>query len=303
VAAVQACLEASVGGANTTRRGQCARCYYQRESEALEQYRTRPTLHCKLLNDNVCTAVTMCPCLQSCEGPMSALADCKVRASFERVGVNLTCPRMACRGTNVSFSNDDPAYGYCGHEGVQVRTCVEAATLAPYSNCTRCLRDAPGGLNLTNATTCRDLSEAHCVRRVACPCVVEECRHAFTASANCSVQMYAIEYPHLSRCVLDAAQCSSPAGGGGGAAAAPPTSQSSSPAQAPTPPSPGQQHSSGGQGSGGTSGPSSAAAAPASFLLSSLLRRPGAGATKATALVGALLAAVTGAAAAAAIHG
>jgi hypothetical protein len=117
VAAAQACLEVNVGSVNTPQRKKCANCYYQRESEALEEYRKRPTINCKLLNDNVCTVVTMWNCLQKCDVRMSALADCKVRALFERVGVNLNCPHVAYRGTNVTFTNDGIVYGYRGKEG------------------------------------------------------------------------------------------------------------------------------------------------------------------------------------------
>jgi hypothetical protein len=79
--------------------------------------------------------------------------------------------------------------------------------MAPYYNCTRRQRYAPGGFNVTNAATCRELNEAHCVRRVACPCIVEEHRPAFTDLANSSVQIYATNLSHLSYCVLDIAQC------------------------------------------------------------------------------------------------
>jgi hypothetical protein len=203
--AAQACLDANVGDANSTAGGACLDCYFLKQSEALDDFRNNPTIECNALNDNVCTPVSECTCLERCDNEVSAMADCSLKDAFEGSGIALNCT-IACEGTNVTVAEDDVEAnrndnfvgGLCEGEEAAVKLCLETME-SSLQECVACLDATTTPFNVTTSTTCSEIQGETCERINACPCV-EDCRAEFVDMWNCDIDFSILDFPQLETC-------------------------------------------------------------------------------------------------------
>jgi hypothetical protein len=250
--AAQACLDASVGDANSTEGAACLDCYFLKQAEALDEFRNNPTIECVALNDNVCTPVSECPCLERCDNEVSAMADCSLKDAFEGSGIALNCT-IACEGTNVTAPQDDVEAnrndnfvgGLCEGEEGAVKLCLETME-SSLQECVACLDANTTPFNVTTSTTCSEIQAETCERINACPCV-EDCRTDFVDMWNCDIDFSILDYPQLETCD-QLATCPAGSGSSGGSGG-----------------SGGSSSSTGTSGAARVTGPAAAAAAAAAL--------------------------------------
>jgi hypothetical protein len=215
----QNCLNANAGLPNTTAGSACLSCYNLKQAEALDAFRNNPTLECASLNDNVCTPVSECTCLEACDNEVSAVADCSLKAAFASRGIQLNCT-ISCMGTNVSLAQDDFVAngtddfvsGLCISEKSSVKLCLESmgSSLGECANCLATTKD----VNVTTSTTCSELQVNTCDRINTCPCV-KDCKTEMVALWNCDIDFSILDFPQLTDCD-QLEQCPNSAGGGSG---------------------------------------------------------------------------------------
>jgi hypothetical protein len=215
----QSCLSANAGLPNTTAGSACLSCYNLKQAEALDAFRNNPTLECTSLNDNVCTPVSECTCLEPCDNEVSAVADCSLKAAFANGGVQLNCT-ISCMGTNVSMpqddfvgnGTDDFVSGLCISEKSSVKLCLESmgSSLNKCANCLATTKD----VNVTTSTTCSELQVSTCDRINTCPCV-KDCKTEMVALWNCDIDFSILDFPQLTDC-NELEQCPNSGGGGSG---------------------------------------------------------------------------------------
>jgi hypothetical protein len=218
----QSCLNANAGLPNTTAGSACLSCYNLKQAEALDAFRNHPTLECTSLNDNVCTPVSECTCLEPCDNEVSAVADCSLKAAFASRNIQLNCT-ISCMGTNVSMAQDDFVAngtddfvsGLCISEKSSVKLCLESmgSSLNKCANCLATTKD----VNVTTSTTCSELQVSTCDRINTCPCV-KDCKTEMVALWNCDIDFSILDFPQLTDC-NQLEQCPNSAGGSGSSGA------------------------------------------------------------------------------------
>jgi hypothetical protein len=215
----QNCLDANVGDANSTAGTECLTCYYDKQAQALDDFRKNPNFECGALNDNLCTPVSECTCLEPCDNEVSAMSNCLFQTAFVEVnGFELNCT-ISCMGTNVSLADDDYLVnstddfvgGLCVSEESGVKLCLESMG-STVDECFACIGTTTP-VNVTTSTTCADLQVATCDWIDTCSCV-KDCKTEMVALLNCDIDFSILDFPQLGNCD-QLEQCPNSGGGGG----------------------------------------------------------------------------------------
>jgi hypothetical protein len=219
-ATAQSCLDANVGNANSTAGSQCLTCYYDKQAQALDDFRNNPNFECDALNANLCTPVSECTCLEPCDNEVSDMSNCLLQTAFLDVnGFELNCT-ISCVGTNVSAaqddyltnSTDDFVGGLCVSEESGVKLCLESMG-STVDECYACIGTTEP-VNVTTSTTCSDLQVATCDWIDTCSCV-KDCKTEMVALLNCDIDFSIVDFPQLTDCD-QLEQCPNSGGGSGG---------------------------------------------------------------------------------------